>query len=201
MNNKLLITSVIAASISSVSFADQGFYLGATFSNLSHDLDTSVLDDGSTATNVSIDDSDTALGFNAGYNVNANFAIELGYQDFGEVSVMGFSDGSGSFWAAGPAAALAEATGTTLGVKGSYPAAENIQLFGKIGLTSWDADFILADNDGVFPSSDDGTDMYFGVGATFKTGNVGISASFTRFDVADTDIDALSLGVELSLGN
>lgn len=188
--------------LSSQSFAGQGFYLGALVGQAEADIslsDLSGLDDGGNFSNIDIDDSDTTYGITVGYKVSPNFAVELGYQDFGEYTVSGNSDGSGSFWFAGPVEATAEATGILLGVKGIYPVQENFEIYGKAGINSWDTDNDFTDSCCTVSASDDGTDAYFGVGATYVIENVGLSLGFTRFDVSDTDLDILSLGIEISL--
>ena len=200
---KKLTLGVLALStlVSSYSFANQGFYIGAVVGQAEADIslsDVSDLDDGGNFSNINIDDSDTTYGITAGYRVSTNFAVELGYQDFGEFNVSGNSDGTGSFWFAGPVEATAEATGILLGLKGIYPVQENFEIYGKAGINSWDTDNDLTDSFGAFSASDDGTDPYFGIGASYILNNVSFNASLTRFDISDTDVDVFSIGLEIS---
>jgi len=202
VKNITVISAFTATLMSSLCIAEQGFYLGANIGTAEVDYslsDAADLDDGGNFSNVDIDDSDTTFGLNAGYRVNPYFAVEVGYQDFGEYSISANSDGSGFFWFPGPVEATAEVTGIMLGVKGIFPVQENFEVYGKAGMNRWDADYDYTDTCCTVSESDDGTDAYFGIGATYILNKVGLSAGYTRFDVADTDLDVFALSVEVNL--
>jgi hypothetical protein len=42
--------------------------------------------------------------------------------------------------------------------------------------------------------SDDGTDVYFGVGASYSFDKVDINADFVRYEVDGVDVDVISIG-------
>ncbi len=177
-----------------------GFYFSATFGSAEYDIglsDLADLNDGSNFTNASIDDSDTTFGLGFGYRISPYLAAEVGYSDFGEVDISAESDGTGFFWSPGPVTAAADTTGFTLGLKGVIPIQSNFEIYGRAGANRWDVDYDYADTSGVFSDSDDGTDAYFGIGASFLLQNISLGASFTRFDIADTDVDVIAAAIEV----
>lgn len=108
-----------------------------------------------------------------------DLAVEAGYVDFGEPEI---------------ATALGELTLDTTGINAWGIAAFNagpIDIFGKLGLVSWDveADFLGQS------ASDDGTDIGYGLGVRFGLGPVQIRGEYELYDVDEADISMLSLGI------
>ncbi len=95
-------------------------------------------------------ENDIGIKFFGGYRFNQNLAVEGGYTDFGtaddggvDVSVDGFE----------------------VAAVGILPMNPQIDIFGKLGILLWDADF----DAGTFGSgSDDGTDLFLGFGASYN---------------------------------
>lgn len=135
------------------------------------------------------------MNFYVGYQLNSTFSVEGGYIDFGEASATAVSDGSGSFWWAGPVEAKAEADAITLGIKAALPINDNVSFHGKLGVASWDVDADAIDSWGTVSESDDGNDLYFGIGASYDLGKVSLDASYTQYK--DVDIDVMSIGANL----
>lgn len=82
----------------------------------------------------SFDDSDTAFGLVVGYRLAENFAIEGGYQNFGEVTHR--SRASGNFPQEAGTANVAihtETTGFTLAAVGVLPLTRDWELYGRAG--------------------------------------------------------------------
>ena len=160
--------------------------------------DFSDLQDGS-ITSASLDDSDTSFSLTLGYKINPNFAIEGGYIDLGELTVNAVSDGTGFLYAPGPVTVKIEADGLFFDAKGILPLNEKFSLYGKFGLLMWDEKGTLSDVTGSISADDDGTDIFFGVGASFNlTEKIALNGDFSRYQVDEdsVDVDVLSIGIQ-----
>jgi OOP family OmpA-OmpF porin len=131
---------------------------------------------------------DTGWKLAIGNQFNANAAIEFGYVDLGEAKASASGPG-------GSVTCKADAAGFNAGIVGSLPVTKEFSFTGRIGLFRWDSDGSCS---GVIElsESDSGTDLTFGVGIRYDfTQSVGLRGEWERFDVDDSDIDLLSLGL------
>lgn len=138
--------------------------------------------------NCSEDLKDTGWKLAFGNQLNPNAAIEFGYVDLGEAKFSASDPG-------GSVTCSADATAFTAGVVGSLPVTKEFSFTGRAGLFRWDSDGSCS---GVvnLSDSDSGTDLTFGVGVRFDfTQTVGLRGEWERFDVDDSDIDLISLGL------
>jgi OOP family OmpA-OmpF porin len=142
-----------------------------------------------TGPGVSCDDTDTAWRIFGGYQFNRNFALELGYADFGEVR------------ASGPGGTVsAEATAFDLVGVGLLPIVDRFSIYGKLGLyrAETEARANTALLTGTFEEKNN--DLTFGFGARYDLGNVGLFAQWQRYvdvgggDIGEDDVDVISLG-------
>jgi len=157
--------------------------------------------DGSSVTGISSEDSDTGFRIVGGFDVTPNLAVEIGYSDFGEATADGTSDGSGFFWSPGPVSVKAAVDGIDFGFAGQLPASESFSLLARVGVLLWDLEAELADSSGSFSGSDDGNDVFFGIGAQFNTtGPLSMRAEFTRYAVDDIDLDSISFSLIYRVG-
>ena len=149
--------------------ADSGFYLGASVGDTSVELSD-------------FDESDTSWKGFGGYIFDMpvlDFAVELAYVDFGS---------QGGDLLQVPAAI--DATG--LGAFGL--AGMDFGVFGwfvKAGYVSWDADLEL----GGLSTSDDGTDLGYGVGFRLNFSSLELRAEYELFEFEDADVDMATVGV------
>ena len=67
-----------------------------------------------------------------------------------------------------------------------------VDLFGRVGAVNWDGE-VSSVSLGDF--KDDGTDVSYGVGAQFRLGSLALRAEYEMFDLGDSDVDLISLGV------
>lgn len=174
--------------------AQEGGYIGLGAGSAMIDNNVSNWDDGS-LTAGSVDDSDTGLKLFAGYRANENFALEAAYVDLGETTFSGQSNGNGFFWCTGPVYSSAEATTLSFMGIGMVPVNPHFSLHGKFGIHMWDADVTVSDACGVFKAEDDGTDLMYGLGATFYAADqFGVRLEWERFtEIMDADADFLSV--------
>lgn len=160
--------------------ADSGFYIGVSAGGATLEADTG--DIAIPGLPSSIDEDDTATEIFAGYKFDLpviDIGIEAGYVDFGEpeIDLLGetlFVD--------------------TTGINVWGIAALNVGLFdiyGKLGYLAWDVDARFIDES----ITEDGSDLGYGLGAEFEIGPVLIRGELERYDLDDTDITMLSLGV------
>jgi OmpA-OmpF porin, OOP family len=120
-------------------------------------------------------DKDTSWKISAGYQINRNFAAELGYIDFGEVSAAGIT---------------AASTGWELIGVGKYPFANQFSAYGLLGLVRGETKL-----SGAASGSDSSTELTFGLGAQYDfSRQLGVRAQWQRVNT-DQEIDVLSIGV------
>ena len=164
-----MIGSVAHAAEQSRFFLDAGVGMSS--------IDTDIYEPG-----VSVDEKDVFFSIGAGYNFNKMFALEAGYVDLGETKI---SEPAFAY------TATISADGFYFGPRLTFEITPQFEAYGRAGVFAWDAE--AKDSDG-FSASDDGTDVYFGIGAAYKiTNQVSLGAEWTRYafegDGDDFDVD------------
>ena len=137
---------------------------------------------------VSCDDKDSAWRIFGGYQVNKNFAVELGYANLGEASASGFG-----------ITASVEASAFDVVAVGILPFTNEFSAYGKLGF--YRADLEGRSNVGI-SADESNTGLTFGLGLRYDfTKNIGARLEWSRYasvgsdDFGETDIDLVSLGV------
>ena len=140
-----------------------------------------VADQETTINAFSVDDSDTSLGLRLGFQINKYIAIEIAYRDYGEAEdsfIDSFGDNIND---------TVESDSIDFGVKGMLPLGDKFSLIGRVGMARWD--YELSETDSAFPGEvfkvdDDGTDIYYGVGAQFNvTEQFFVTAEYTVLEM------------------
>lgn len=171
---------VLAAAPFATASADSGFYLGGSVGNSTVEANVS---DPSLPQDFSFDESDFAYKVFGGFGADLpvlRLGVEGGYVDLGAPSgdVLGESielDTTGI--------SVFGVVGIDLGL---------IDVFGKVGLISWDVDVSAAGES----FSDDGSDAAYGVGLGFSLGSVEVRGEYEIFDISDVDdVTMLSVGL------
>jgi hypothetical protein len=182
----ILLTTAMAGGAAHA--AEQGFFAeaGVGFTSMDTGLDG--------MPGVSVDEEDVFFSIGGGYNFTNMFAAEAGYIDLGEASIS-FSD---VFF--GNYKATVSVDGIYFGPRLTFGVTEQLDAYARIGLLAWDAEF--KDSDG-FSASDDGTDVYFGLGAAWNISQqFAVGADWTRYATEsggeDVDIDAFGAKVKYS---
>ncbi len=160
--------------------AQSDFYIFGAFGNTNSDVTLG-------GENRAYDDkSSYALG--AGYAVTRNFSLEAAYQDLG--SHNGETDCPPGFTCLViPVPARAELTGISLSLIGSIPLTDRLDVYGRVGLISWDIDF-----DGISSAFDaSGEDLLYGAGVR---GSIDDHWEvFAEYRRVELDFDTAGIGV------
>lgn len=152
------------------------------------------LDDGSLSSQRS-EDTDTGFRVFGGFGSDPNFNFEVGYSDFGEATFEAQSNGC-CFYPAGPVRATASSTGIDLGAVGRAPLSDTFGFIGRVGLLIWEAEVDAAVSGGSGSESEDGNDVFFGVGLELSPSPaMSLRAEFTRYSLDESDLDSLSLSL------
>jgi OOP family OmpA-OmpF porin len=136
----------------------------------------------------SCDTKAAAFGILGGYQVNRNFAAELGYHDFGRVTL------------SGPGSANIKANAAELVGLGAYPFANQFSVYGKLG--AYRAESKRNPPRAGLRIKDRNTDLTFGFGAQYDvTREAGVRAEWQRYknvggdNTGKSDIDVFSIGL------
>jgi OmpA-OmpF porin, OOP family len=114
-------------------------------------------------------EEDTGFKLLGGYQFHRNIAAEIGYG-------LLFDKGG------------EELTSLEVTAVGLFPLANQFSLFGKLG-------FARVEAESNFGSTDD-TSLTFGFGGQFDVNrNLGLRLGWQRYEIEDTDVDFISLGV------
>jgi opacity protein-like surface antigen len=139
--------------------ADSGPYFGAGVGNFALEVGP-------------FDGSDVGYKVLGGYRFNPYIAAELEYFDGGSPDDFGVE---------------IDVSGFNLSALGAWPVNEQLDLFAKLGMVSWDAETAGFD--------DDGEDLSYGIGLGYGfTENIVVRVEYQRFDIEDTDAADLFSG-------
>jgi len=194
IQRKAFVGGVVAAGIwlTSTAVFAQNFYAGAS-------LGQAKMKDACEGVTISCDNKDTAWRLFAGYQINRNFAAELGYADFGKSKASGTVSGAS-------VDATAEANAWDLVGLGIWPIGNQFSIYGKLGAyhgkVKGSGTVSFGGATGTGNTSGSNNDVTYGVGAGFDFNrNLGLRAEYQKYkDVGDdnsgkSDIDVISIGV------
>ncbi len=209
--NRLSLLCAALFSVSAVHAADWYFGIGAgvstydAFGDFSDtEQDVNELDDfpGIDAS-FDVDDSDTAVKLFAGFPLTSSFGVEFAYVDLGETSVNFTLESDGTFFSPGSTEVSGSASidGLSAGLIGNLPLSDTVSLNGRAGVYLWDAegDFSAQDTTGIFDDfsdsvSDDGNDVYYGIGL-----DIGWFGLFYEiYDIDGDDVDLLGVSAKFN---
>lgn len=147
--------------------------------------------------------SDVTFNFVAGWMFNQNWGLEIGYIDFGNAKDdLKLPDACATFGCSSRQwTSELKRDGFQAFLVGSLPLNDSVDLYGKLGMISWDADyqgyerselyasgFPLPNQNDEINNSDDGTDMAGGFGINLRTDSpFSLRADFTYYDFDDSD--------------
>jgi OOP family OmpA-OmpF porin len=159
-----------------------GFYVGATVGQAT----AKDWCNGLGGTGASCDDSANAWKIFGGYQINRNFAAELGYANLGKVTA-----------SLGSLTDEAKATAWELSAIGAWPIADRFAVFGRLG--AYRAE-LKEDTNFAGNFSNTNTDLTYGFGVRYEvTANFGLRAEWQRYskvgggDLDKSDVDVLGI--------
>jgi OmpA-OmpF porin, OOP family len=141
-------------------------------------------------TSGAFDGVDTGFKIFSGYMFGPHFGVEGAYIDLGDARY------SGTFAGVPVTGGKVEASGYTISALVSYPVSDEVAVFGKLGLFTWEWTASDTTAGRAFETSERGNDVAFGVGAAYHFGrHFAVRAEWERFKLDDTDADLLSVGI------
>jgi OOP family OmpA-OmpF porin len=162
---------------------DRGWYVGASLGQSSMDIE-------GCGGVISCDDKDTAWRIFGGYQINRNFAVELGYHQLGEAKAS-FPGGQVDF----------EANAIELVGVGLLPLANNFALYAKAGFYRGETEATGSNALGSVNEKETNTDLTYGLGAQYNFNpKFGVRAEWQRYTnmggeaTGESDVDVLSIG-------
>jgi OOP family OmpA-OmpF porin len=165
---------------SDTAVAQSGFYVYGSFGNTDTDVSLGGLN--------RVDDDNSSFALGAGYEFTRNISLEGAYLDFG--SHDGETDCPPGFTCLViPVSAQADLTGISLSLIGSIPLTDKLDVYGKLGFTSWDVDF-----EGISSAFDtSGEDLLYGAGLRWSIDDHW--KVFAEYGSVELDLDSASVGV------
>jgi opacity protein-like surface antigen len=148
-----------------------------------------------------IDSKRSGWGVALGLPVGLGWSVEAGYQDLQQTDI--------TFTALSTAENLGNVypesgDGVTVSAMYEHAVGERIGLRARAGLFSWDSDFetMRLDNEElVDTSSASGTDLYWGVGASWRVADAwSVDGEYQRFEFEHDPVDYLKLGLSWHFG-
>lgn len=141
-----------------------------------------------TGVSLSRDEKDTTWTVSGGYMFHPYLGAEIGYRDLGKWSATATGPG-------GTARATIEIDGFVFGAIGRIPVAERFSIIPRAGFFMWDGKGVVTLNGATVSTvSDDGTDLYLGIGAQFEISKqFHIGAHFSRYDADGDGVDVIEL--------
>jgi OOP family OmpA-OmpF porin len=199
------------------------FYIGATAgqANVDNNLngfdnDHICSDAGKNYEECRIGDGGSAGHIYGGFQLNDNFAVEIGYADLGDTAAYHYTD---------PATITQETKGVTVAAVGRYRLGKSSRMlaYGKAGVFAWNSEVTSESDNHRIPhgsTDDSGVDPMIGAGLEYELShNVSIRAGWDRYygvgsndvlvdfhdgyetgelNTLDTDVDVYSAGVNFS---
>ncbi len=160
---------------------DGSWFIEAGVSNASSSLESAEF---------AVDGDETGWTLGVGYSLNRLLAVQVAYHDLGS--------GHAATDCPPPNVCLVEnldtvdISGYSLAATGSYPVTDAFDVFGRVGLMSWDVDF---DN---FARDASGEDVLFGVGVAYTFADSWrLSLQYEDYGF---DVDSASVGISRRFG-
>ena len=176
---------------------DSGIYIGIAAGQADaglNEADFASVDDGSLS-GETLDKKDTFKGLMVGYGFNDYFGAELGLVNVGTATQDATSDGTGTAYTAGPVKATLEVEGWTFSALGKLPVTDDLTVYGRAGIFSWDATAAISNNSAYGSAKTSGSDPFVGIGVRYDLDQVFFGAEYTRYDIDSYDVDVLSAHV------
>ena len=145
-------------------------------------------------------DDETAFGLWGGYAFSENFAVEIGYTNYGESE---FSDSFFDGFENVTEFTSDKISSFNIGIKGVVPLDGGIFITGKVGMAFWEFErqfSVIADSDGALldigKATLDDEDLYFGLGASYMISDTAYATlDYLTVEFGDLDVGVISFGI------
>jgi len=180
MKNILSLSAVllILSTLSTAALAESPFYVGGS-------IGQSYVEEDNVLPGEDFDDEDFGFKVFAGYRFHKNFAVEFDYLDYGDPddNILGIDIEIEDLYAV-----------ALYGV-GILPLSDQFELFVKLGGAYWDGKAKATTVMGLSASSsEDGTELAYGLGASFAfTDQYAVRVEYEEIDVDSDDLSRLGL--------
>lgn len=185
---KIFTLVILAIFASSPAFAESGSSFEVLLGTA--DQDTSISGIGGTS------GDDMSIGIRGAFALNDDFAFELTYQDYGETDDTYIDEWGDTI------SDKTSSTALNLGIQGIMPSGSNFSLIGRIGFALWD--YEVKETDSAFPgvtfnASDDGNDLYYGIGMQYTANNQFIIGA--EYTITEMDVTLFGISVDHEVSN
>jgi OOP family OmpA-OmpF porin len=192
-HKRVMIASFMGAAIaltSATAFAqarsEAGWYIGGSFGQSEVEIE-------GCGAGVTCDEKDTAWRILGGYQINRNFAVELGFHQFGDASATAPGIGRLDF----------EANAFELVGLGAFPLGNQFSIYGKAGLYRGETNVTGTVLGVPVDVKETNTDLTYGIGAQYDINRqLGIRLEWQRYTnmgdnatIGESDVDVMSLGL------
>jgi hypothetical protein len=194
IRNKIIALMISLMAMPTFANSQAKYYIGAEYNK--NTIDTGI-------SNVSsrLDDEDNGYSIFFGLPINKDFDVEFSYNNFGEASLSGVEDNqfrlNGELYTFNQTATIsAEAKSYGVAVKPKLNINKNFDLVATLGAHKWDVDASVRGTTVSGDGSDDGIDLFYGVGlkANFDAISVGLNYNIYNLD----DEEVKSMGIRVS---
>lgn len=128
------------------------------------------------------------------------FGFEYGFVDFGTSKVSAQSNGCCLYFA-GPVTHKLSADGSELSLVGRVPVGQKASVLLRLGQLKWEGEERIDASNGFAEGTDDGNDMFYGLGADYRLGErFLLRGEYVRYSLGDFDATRLSVGLALVFG-
>jgi DNA-binding MarR family transcriptional regulator len=129
---------------------------------------------------------------------NKNLDVELSYNKFGQATLSGVSgnqfkiDGT-TYQFNQTATITAKADSYGIALKPKAELAPGFEVFGTLGYHMWDAELNAVGVGGALSASEDGNDIFYGVGLKYTSGNLSAALTYTEYELDTENIKSTGI--------
>ena len=194
IRNKIIALMISLIAMPTFAYSQAKYYVGAEYNK--NKIDTGV-------SNVSsrLDEEDNGYSIFFGLPINKDFDVEVSYNNFGEASLSGVSGNqfrlNGTLYEFNQTATIkAEAKSYGIAVKPKLSINKNFDLVGTLGAHKWDSDLSVRGTTASGSGSDDGVDLFYGVGVKANFNNISVGLNYNIYKLDEEEVK--SMGVRVS---
>ncbi len=192
LRNKIIALMISLIAMPTFALAQMKTYFGAEYTW--NKIDTGVQNISS-----NLDEKDNGYSIFFGVEANKNLDIEASYNKFGEASLSGvntnqFKIGGTTYQFNQTATITAKADSYGLALKPKTELAPNFEAFATLGFHMWESEINYAGTtaSGSY-GSEDGTDIFYGLGLRYKNKNLSAALTYTEYDLDGDNIKSTGL--------